>query len=209
MKPGGVVSLKKIRLVDYFTKNRLILLMFFVFLIGFTVSSISFSGSKAAQISDGIFKDFISDRQRTSFIQIVFSVLIEYLIVYLAFFAAGASATGVVFVPLLCCCLGLYYGTLAAYSYASFAIRGIAFNSVIVIPAALIFTLSILFVSKESFVFSSVILRLLLPKSKPVNASSEFKRYSAKFLLLSVFTLLASIADAVVSVSFLNYFTFI
>jgi len=134
---------------------------------------------------------------------------VKYLIVYLAFFAAGASATGVVFVPLLCCCLGLYYGTLAAYSYTTFAIKGIAFNSVVVIPAALIYTLCILFAAKESFVFSSVILRLLLPKSKPVNAAGEFKYYSGKFILLSVFTLLAAIVDAVVSASFLKYFTFI
>lgn len=209
MRAGGVVSLKRINFIGILAKNKLILLMFSVFLIGFFISSISFSESKAAQISDSIFKVFISDRQGASFFKIIFPVLIKYLIVYLAIFLAGASVAGVVFVPLLCCCLGLYYGILTSYAYVTFSIRGIAFNSVVIIPGALIFTFCVLFASKESFRFSSVMLRLLLPKSRQVNMSGEFRIYTGKFLLFSLFTLLASLADAVVSVSFLDYFTFI
>ena len=209
MKPGGVVSIKRLKVFDYFTKNKMLILMFFVFVLGLIFSSITFSGSKAALISDKLFKFYVSARRDSGFISIVFSALLEYLAVTLAFFVSGASVVGVILSPALCFSVGLYYGTLTSFTYSAFSLKGIAFNSVIIIPAALVFSLCVFFAAKEAFMFSSVLLRLTMPKSRPINVSGEFKIYCGKFFIVIILSILSALIDAVVSVSFIKFFSFI
>ena len=209
MKPGGVVVLKRISFLSFFGKNRLLLLMLLCFLAGVIISSVSFSGSRAAEFSNAIFGYYISLRKNTTFLKVIFSVFSYYLAFFVALFIAGSSLTGVVLSPVICCTSGLYFGSLISYTYSSFALKGIAFNSVIIIPPALIVTLCMLFAAKESFSFSLILLKTVLPKSRPVNLSAEFKTYCGKYLLSVIFSLVAAVADAAVSGSFIKYFSFV
>ena len=209
MKPGGVVSLKKVNIVTFFGKNKLLILMISVFITGFFISSVFFSGSKAEVISKAIYNSFIADRKGASFLSILFATLLKYVIVAVVCFMAGASVGGVVLSPIICCSVGLYFGTLTSYFCSAFALKGVAFNSVILIPPAIIFSLCILFLAKEAFIFSSVLLRMTFPNSRAMNISAEFKIYCGKFLLIIIFVFIASIVDAAISGSFIKYFSFI
>lgn len=207
MKPGGVVNLKKINGLDFLVKNKLLILMCLSFVIGVIVSTLYFSGgTRAAVISEKLFGNYMYDRQHGGFAAIMFSVMLKYFIVCLSFFVLGTSVIGVVLAPVTCCGLGLYFGTLASYSYSAFSLKGIAFNSVILIPPALIFIFCAFFAAKEAFEFSSVLLKLTLPKSRPLNVSENFKLYCGKFLIVLALMTAAALVDAVVSVSFLDYF---
>ena len=57
--------------------------------------------------------------------------------------------------------------------------------------------------------FSSVLLRLTMPKSRPVNVSGEFKIYCGKYFIVIILSILSALIDAVVSVSFIKFFSFI
>lgn len=208
MKTGGVVSLKKFSSLNFLIGNRLLILMFSAFIIGIAVSCLSFAGnSKAAQFSGELFSAYISDRRSAGFLSVLFAVFIKYFAVSVAFFVIGASIIGVVLSPVLCCSLGLYYGLLASYTYSSFSFKGIAFNSIILIPAAIIYSFSTFFAAKEAFRFSKLLLSLTLPKCRPFNLSSEFKVYCGKFIIVLLLSIIAAFIDSILSVVLLKYFS--
>ena len=209
MRPGGVVSLKKINSIGFLSKNRLFVLMCFSFVVGVVIGSISLSGgARSAGISRKLFELYIGDRQGAGFLGIFFSALLKYFTVSLSFFAFGASVIGVVFSPLMCCGLGIYFGCLSAYIYSTFSLKGVAFNAIVLIPAAFAFCVCAFFAAKEAFCFSAVILKLLLPKSRPSNLSVNFKSYCGRYLIILAFLIAVSLIDAAVSTAFLKFFEF-
>lgn len=208
MRPGGVVSFKKIGYLKFLGKNKLLFFMLFLFIFGFVLGNALFNGSSAAEISKLIFNYYLAVRNN-SFIRILFPVMFEYLFFAILLFAAGTSLTGVIVSPLICCSAGMYFGALVSFTYSTYAIKGIAFNSVILIPPALLFIMCMLFAATEAFRFSSVILKTVFPKSRPVNLSDEFRFFCGKYALYTVFALFAAIIDAVVSSAFLKHFSFV
>lgn len=208
MKHGGVLSLKKFSSLNFLLANRLLILMFSALIIGVTISCLSFAGnSKAAHFSGELFSAYISDRRGAGFINILLTVFIKYFAVSVAFFVIGASIIGVVLSPVLCCSLGLYYGLLVSYTYSSFSFKGIAFNSIVLIPAAIIYSFCAFIAAKEAFKFSKLLLMLTLPKCRPLNVSSEFKVYCGKFIIVFLLSILAAFIDTVLSVVLLKYFS--
>lgn len=209
MKPGGVVSLKRINSFNFFGKNRLIILMCCAFVVGVIVGTIPFfRETGTTEISHKLFEFYINQRQGLTYFNVFFSALIESFIVAIAFFTLGASVTGVVVSPLMCCCIGIYFGCISSYAYSAFALKGVAFNAIILIPSALGFCICSFFAAKDSFCFSAVILKLLLPKSRPSNLSSEFRSYCGKYIIIVGFYIVVSLIDAAVSTLFLKFFEF-
>ncbi|MBO7519904.1 MAG: hypothetical protein J6T73_03910 [Clostridia bacterium] len=209
MKPGGVVVLKRVNLFKFFGKYRLLILLLLLFVAGFALSNFSSATSKAAALSNELFNSYISVRKHGTFISILFTVFFQYFALIITLFIAGSSLTGVVSAPLICCTLGLYFGSMVSLTYSSYSLKGIAFNSVILIPPALVLILCVFFAAREAFIFSTVLLRVTMPKSRAMNLSGEFKTYCGKYLLFVLLSLLAALIDAAVSVSFIKYFSFI
>lgn len=209
MKPGGVVSLKKINSIGFLSKNRVFVSMCFAFVVGVVVGSISLSGGgRASGVADKLLEFYISNRKGAGFFGVFFSALLGYFTVCLTFFAFGASVIGVVFSPLMCCGLGIYFGCLSAYIYSAFSLKGIAFNAIVLIPSALSFCVCAFFAAKASFCFSAVILKLLLPKSRPSNLSVDFRLFCGRYLIILAFLIAVSLIDAAVSTAFLKFFDF-
>lgn len=209
MKPGGVVSLKRFNSFVFLRKNRLHILMCLAFVVGvITGSAFVMSNERAAGFASDLASFYIKDRQGVGFLNLLLKSCFGYGAVCLAFFVFGASVIGVVLSPVLCCAIGLYYGSIAAYLYSVFSVRGVAFNAIVLIPATLVFAVSVFFAAKESFCFSAILLKLTLPKSKPVNVSAEFKAYCGKFLAFLLVAVFVSIIDAAVSTAFLKLFDF-
>lgn len=209
MKRGGIVSLKRFNSFISLGKNRLFIFICFTFILGIIIGNTSlFANSKASGYADDLFEAYINSRQGIGFFNIFISSLSKYTAACFVFYIFGVSIFGIVVSPILSCLLGIYYGILSAFAYSTLALKGVAFNAIILIPAALIFSLCVFFSAKESFVFSLLIVKLILPKSRPLNLSSEFRTYCGKYLVVLSFIVLSALADAAVSVSFLKFFTF-
>lgn len=207
MKRGGVVDLKKLSILKFSGKNRLLLILCLLFITGLLLSNLSFAGSKAAVFSKTLFNHYIDLRKDSAFIKTCFSVLTEYFICILILFVAGSSLTGVVLVPAVCCTAGLYYGSLLSFVYSEYSLKGIAFNSVIIIPPALIFIICVLFAANRAFAFSCVLLRGTFPKCRAANLSAEFRVYCFKYLIILLLIVFAAFVDSAVSGSFIKYFS--
>ena len=209
MKPGGVVSLKKINSINFLHKNKLLLFMCLSLVVGIVIGSFALSGNKSISgYANNLFDYFINSRQGLGFFNQFFSSLLFYFLICLTFFTIGTSIIGAVMSPIICCLSGIYLGGLASYSYSQFGLKGVAFNAIVLLPSALAFSISLFFSAKEAFNFSLIIIKLTLPKSRSCNISVEFKTYCGRFVLALIFCVIAALIDAAVSTSFLKYFSF-
>lgn len=209
MKPGGIVNLNKLNSLSFFCKNKLYIFLCFVFILGIVIGTVSlFTHSKASDYAGSIFSEYINSRQELSFFSVFFTEFLKYLTVCFAFFMFGTSVIGVIISPVLCCLLGTYYGIISSFAYSSFTLKGIAFNAVILIPPAIFFAVCSFLSAKEAFSFSASMIKLVLPKSRPMNLSGEFKLYCGRFIIIIGLLLLSAVIDAAVSSSFLKHFSF-
>ena len=209
MKPGGVVSLKRLHNFGFLYKNRLLILMAVTFVVGIIIGSLSVSrGGRAVSFASYFFNGFFSVRLRYDFLHLFLICALKAVLISLLYFIFGASVIGVVVSPLFCAASGVYFGGISAFIYSRYYLQGVAFNAVIFLPAALTFAICSFFAAKESFEFSSVLLKLTMPKSRPADISSQFKLYCGKTLCVTVFFIIYALIDAVVSVSFIKYFGF-
>lgn len=209
MRPGGVVSLKRLNKFGFLQKNKLLFFMGIAFIAGIIIGSISVArGGRAAQFASYLFERYYTKRQSLRFFNIFSVELIKNLLSALTFFVFGVSIIGVISSPIFCMTFGIYFGSMAAYAYSRFALQGVAFNSVVFVPSALAFSICLFFAAKESSEFSSVLLKLILPKSRPLNVSGEFRLFCGRILIIALCFALAALIDAAVSVSFIRYFSF-
>lgn len=209
MKPGGIVNLNKLNSFAIFRKNKLFIFLCFAFIIGIVIGTLSlFTHSRASDYAGSIFSEYINSRQELSFFSVFFTEFLKYLTVCFAFFIFGTSVIGVIISPILCCLLGTYYGIISSFAYSNFTLKGIAFNAVILIPPAIFFAVCAFFSAKEAFNFSASMIKLVLPKSRPMNLSGEFKLYCGRFIIIIGLLLLSAVVDAAVSSSFLKHFSF-
>lgn len=209
MKPGGVVSLKKINAFGLLHKNKLYVLMCVLLLVGMIIGSISISGSGSANsVFKGVFSQYISQRQDSGYFSVFLKSFLVYAVICLLYFSSGVSIIGVIISPIICCALGIYFSGIAAFSYSEFALKGVAFNAIILLPAALTFLICAFIAAKEAFLFSAVIFKLVLPKSHVSNISGNFKAYCGKYIIVLLLCLVSALIDAAVSVAFIKFFSF-
>lgn len=202
MKKGTVLSLKKIRLSEFIIKNNVLVLLVLLFIAGIAVGT--FAGERIVGLSDysaDYLERFVAERSDASFLSVTLNSFAGSALVLLAVFAAGTSVLGVVLVPIAAAVRCVLYGSVSALLYSQYSVKGIA-NAVLIIPAEIIFAISLLLAARESVGFSLGMARLTLPSAPPVNLSADFRSYCSKYILICLLTLLSAIIDAVMSCSF-------
>lgn len=203
MKKGTVLSLKRIRLSEFIIKNNVLVLLVLLFIAGIAVGT--FAGERIVGLSDysaDYLERFVAERSDASFLSVTLNSFAGSAFVLLAVFAAGTSVLGVVLVPIAAAVRCVLYGSVSALLYSQYSVKGIAFNAVLIIPAEIIFAVSLLLAARESVGFSLGMARLTLPSAPPVNLSADFRSYCSKYIFICLLTLLSAIIDAVMSCSF-------
>ena len=145
---------------------------------------------------------FVAERSDASFLSVTLNSFAGSALVLLAVFAAGTSVLGVVLVPIAAAVRCVLYGSVSTLLYSQYSVKGIAFNAVLIIPAEIVFAVSLLLAARESVGFSLGMARLTLPSAPPVNLSADFRSYCSKYILICLLTLLSAIIDAVMSCTF-------
>ena len=209
MRRSTVVSLNKAKVYEFLSKNHTLLVLTAFYIIGMVVGALSIHGNaRALSLAESALKSYITARGGETFTQIMLSSASSSYLYLLLSFIAGASMLGVVLVPMLLAYRGFWYGVLSALLYSNYAVRGIAFNAVLVIPSSVLFLLCLLLAARESVGFSLVIAKLTLPKTNPANLYTDFKSYCGRYLIIGVVSFLPAVLDAVMAGSFMGYFEF-
>ncbi len=209
MRKGIIVNLKRFKLLDYVTLNKVFILLCVLFITGITVGSVIYPKNLTiAEFAKNFFENYITVHNSNSFFKKLFVCFLKYLVVLLLYFLSGTSMLGVAVIPFLTVWQGIAFGNVSAYLYAEHALKGIAFNAIILVPPSIIFTICTFFAAKESINFSLLLAKLTLPKSKPANIYTDFRKYCARFIIFVAVSFVASMADVALNLLFLHFFDF-
>lgn len=205
MRKGKVLSLKNFSFARFISRNNILSLFVVLIVAGVAVGIFTESKLKVLSNYSALYLErFISLRSGESFLSIALSSFMGSALVLLILFAAGTSILGVIFVPFLAVFRGVFYGGISALLYSEYAVKGIAFNAVLIIPSAFVFVIALLLASRESMRFSILIAKISLPGSASVNLSFDFKNYCGRYLFIVLIALASALTDAVLSCSFLD-----
>ena len=209
MKKSRVVSLKKVGIVDFLKRNIIIVVLCLLFVAGVVIGTICYVKSAAANsLAKNWFADYISFRISDAFLSIFLNSLLFYLLVSLCVFCCGTSMIGVVLIPMISGYLGFRYGSIASYVYSVYELKGIAFNSVILIPPTAVFLVGLFYASRCSVEFSLVISRLTISRTAARNLSVDFKNYCSRYTILLAIIVFVALIDALFCRWFIGFFDF-
>ena len=119
----------------------------------------------------------------------------------LAVFLLGLTLWGEAAVIALPFLKGYGYGLIAGFIYSSCGVNGIIYNILVILPGALVFAAVISAASREAFMNSLKLCRLLRSGDEPEGCASglQLKRYFISMLWLLFLTVLACTVDMLLS----------
>ena len=209
MRKGIIVNLKRFKVLDYVTLNKIFIVLCVVFISGIAIGSIVLSKNNwLSQTTESLFKSYISVHSGNAFFKKLLVCFSRYLIGLVLYFLSGSSMLGVAVTPFITVWQGILFGSLSAHLYSSHGLSGIAFNAIILIPPSVIFTVCCFFAARYAIDFSLLIAKLTLPRSKPASLYINFKNYCGKYLIFIAVSLICAIIDIVLNLLFLKFFNF-
>ena len=210
MRKTTVVKLNGGRFIDAFNQNSTLILMLFSVLLGVLLGALRVKNSTAegliAFAED--FINFLSARQSLSFIKMLPKALLLWLPYVAAAFLCGTSLAGMATVPLVCGYFGYTYGTMAAYLYSNFAMQGIGFCMLLVIPARIIAAFALMLACRESFAFSLMMAKLILQTKGATHTYFNFKNYCLRYLFILMLLAASTLVDCLFFKGFGKFFSF-
>lgn len=208
MRKGMIVSLKRLKLLDYVTLNKIFILLCVFFIAGITIGSVVYAkNDRLMQLSKNIFDNYLKIHTK-HWAYILSVIFFKYFIILTLYFLSGTSMLGIVTVPFLMLWQGILGGNLSAYLYSAYELKGIAFNAIIMLPPSIIFSFCTFSAAREAINFSFVLARLTMPKSKPANIYTDFRKYCGKYIIVLCVTLLSVILDLLLNLLFFKFFKF-
>lgn len=209
MRKGIILNLKHFKVINYVNHNKIFILLCLSFVVGIVIGCCTYSDNTVlADFSEKIFLKYISVHIGNSFFKKFFLIFTKFAFVLILHFLFGTSVFGIVSIPFLTAWQGILFGNISSYLYSGYALRGIAFNAIVFVPPLIIFTISSFFAAKNAITFSFRIVKLTLPKNRPLNLYTDFKNYCGRFLVFLIFSILSAIVDIVLNLLFLHFFEF-
>ncbi len=209
MRKGIIVNLKRFKLLDYVTLNKIFIILCVMFIAGIALGSTVLSKSGwLSQATEAFFKSYITLHNNGTFVKKLLFSFLSYLIVLILYFLSGSSMLGVAVTPFITLWQGIFCGSISSQLYATHGLSGIAFNAIILIPPTAIFTVCCFFAARYSIDFSLLIAKLTLPRSKPASLYISFKDYCSKYLIFLSISLICAIIDIILNLLFIKFFNF-
>ena len=208
MKKGRVISFKSCNnLLRFFSHNTLLIFFCIIFIIGILFGVFCYGKNDfLKELIDKYITDFISFRTDNKVFDVFIKSFFTSLLVFVISFSFGTSLSGAIFIPLLLFFIAFIFGEISALLYSEYSLNGFAFHTVIILPSAIIFIISLIFSCIESIKFSILISKLTLPATVPQNLSHYFKYYCFKYIIYILIVLISAITDALISVNFIDNF---
>ncbi len=194
--------------ISVINENNILIFMVFAFLLGNLISVLIFKlKNESGSFYKEEFETFISSFSG-GFWKILFSSILEVLPFVSLVFLAGTSMAGSILTPLIIALRGGMLGFLSSYLYIHFSLNGIIFNMLIIIPSAVLTSLSLILSGREAFGFSLSLARLAFPGTKTVVLENDFKIYCMRQLFILLFFIAGALLKTVMAISFFSFFKF-
>ena len=125
---------------------------------------------------------FIVSLSKGHIIPLFFLVFAVELISILFIYLSGLSLSGFAVAYFFVFVIGAFCGIFSGYCYSELGYNGFIYCVVNMYPSVLVFSIALLFASREAFVFSKMIGKAFSPINK-YNFYNDFKLYSIRFLI--------------------------
>jgi hypothetical protein len=152
-----------------------------------------------------LFSDYITMRSTQSIFDTFTNSLFVNLIYLGISFTAGLCAIGLPLIALSPFAKGVGIGMIAGYLYSSYAMTGAGFCLLIIFPGAIVATAALLFGCNESFVMSHELFNIVQGRA-PNNYGNLIKKYSARYGILLILSVAASVIETLLTVTFVGKF---
>lgn len=126
--------------------------------------------------------NFVVSLSKGNIIPLFFLIFVVELIAILFIYLSGLSLSGFAVTYIFVFVIGAFFGIFSGYCYSALGFNGFVYCVVNMYPSVLVFSIALLFASREAFVFSKMIGKAFSPINK-YNFYNDFKLYSIRFLI--------------------------
>lgn len=136
----------------------------------------------------------------------IFSGLLLPDLIYLTSMSIlGTCAFGAPIVILISIINSMGLGTLTAYIYDSFALEGIEYCLIVLLPGKFLLILAMILLTQNCTVTSKHIKNSIFNKD---NRVVDFRKYTARIIVIAIILLLSTLVDYITLTSFISLFNF-
>ncbi len=191
-------------------RNKSLIFIFLCLISGMIFGSLSVNSLNMESLHkiDFLFLNDFQERISQTGIEIFISSFFILSLFALIIELSALSCWGVIFIPLVMTVRGLSLGLTAGYLYSIYALKGIAFYILILLPGIFISSLGLAIFSSESLKFSSKLLRVIVPKSEDEKLWDEFKYHLRKSGYCLILMSVSSLIDLCFTSMFSRFFNF-
>ena len=206
--PAG--SRHKFSFKEYFLKNGIKIILLILFLFGL-VSGALYSVSADKQLLDRldlVFVTNIESRIAMSATEIFISCFLSDFIIALAVFLFAFCAWGSIAIPFVTVFKGFSVGVSSAVIFSLYRSSGIGFYIIVILPCAVMFLMTLIYLSKEAFSMSLRFFRTCFSGSCSPPVSEHIKNFLIKSVIAFLLTSASALADTMLWVMFARLFEF-
>lgn len=207
MKHSSILYLNRFKTITTLKENSSIIAFTVLFTISLFSGCLFFSTEKSKVISDLLFNFCISQKFNHSFIWIFIVTALFEAVFLISLYLFGTSLIGVAFIPSVIVLKGFFIGILLSYLYVNFKLQAIAYNLIIIIPAACISTLALIYGACNTLNLSYTLGKILISEGQSDN-KPNLKRIVLQFFALLAITFLSALIQSVMFVAFIKFFEF-
>jgi len=205
MKKTTVVHLGNFKLFSLIRENLIIVIFTLIFAFGVLSSCWLYSAGHFLKETDFLLESLISVRASSSFFKIFFySFLLSFIFLFLTYLF-GTSLLGLAFIPCVLFFRGAISGLLLCGLYSGYSISGIAFNLLTIIPGTIIAVLALISASNCCLNLSYSLGKMVLNEGKALY-KIDIKMFIKSFAVLLFVTIIASLLETLLSLSFQKFF---
>ena len=210
MNKGTIINLNKNDLFGFLRQNKVVFMLTVTVILGILVSCVTFNKSNILEnLGKTCFIYITENRHDKSFLYIFTHTLTSNFLLLLTYFLCGTSLMGIVFIPILSFSCGFLYGTIASFVCETYMLKGIAFNSLILLPPLAILISVLMVAGKKSINFSFEFVKLTMPNNRPLNLFLQFKELCINYTVFFSVCLISAVIDGLLSKALISYFNFI
>lgn len=164
------------------------------------------SNSELANELTQVFNTFVSARENQKLYVTFFNSVVVNTVFLIIPFIFGLSCVGLPATAIIAVTKGLGLGIVAGYMFSSFAMSGIGYYLLTILPGAIIANSVLLLGCNCSLFMSADILSIVLSKKQP--DANLLSTYIKKYTILLIGTFAASGIDAILTKAFSYLFSF-
>ncbi|MBE6751145.1 MAG: hypothetical protein E7556_01315 [Ruminococcaceae bacterium] len=208
LKKTVVLKRRKMNLPKFDYRNFFFISLFICGLI-LGVLTIKSEDTELNNVLKSFFVNYISVKSESTILECFLETSILIFVIPVFSFILGLCAVGGPIIIAIPTVVGIIVGMATGILYSQYALQGLGYSALIIMPSAALVIGTLLKCCSESINMSLEIIYLILGGSKGTTKTNELKEYCLRYLVLCVPFLLSAVLNTVCFKLFGGLFSFV